>query len=142
MLFKLFLALYIEYAISITAHEMFHFLMAKMCGFYVKGIYIGEKLFRIRIGRLYFSPLMRDGYTEIELNPEKQTDTIKIGLFFCSGVGANLLLIFLSYLIKNDILRAWLFLSNVVILLCNCFPFVKDNDCCMFIKYCIKKGPN
>lgn len=136
-MFKLLTVLYLEYIVSVILHEVFHFIAAKIMGFPVHGIYIGEKLFRMRIGKVYFSPIIKDGFIEVSFDEIKRAKKIKIGVFFLSGIIGNILLILIGLWIDNCILRGWLILNNVVILIWNLFPLSKENDCRMFIKFVV-----
>lgn len=134
-MFKLFIVLYFEYIVSIISHEVFHFITAKIMGFTVHGIYLGESLFRMKIGKVYISPIIKDGFVEVSFDKGKSANKIKIGAFFLSGMIANIILIWIGCFMDNSILGGWLVVNNVVILVWNLLPFSKNNDCSMFLKY-------
>ena len=82
MLIKIIFKLYIIYAISVTLHEILHFIVALLFKIKVMGIYLGSDLLRVKIGKFYISPILKDGFVEVELDSLMNKSKFKMYFFY------------------------------------------------------------
>ena len=117
-LFRIIITFYLLYALTVTLHELFHYITGKIIGLKNLEIYIGESFFRINIKKVHFSPLITNGYVEFDYI---ECSKKKIIFFYLSGSLANLLLILVGLLFKNNYGYILCFM-NLFIILFNLIP--------------------
>ena len=132
---KYLLILYLLHILTVCIHESFHFLAAVLLKLRVKGIYIGFDLLRVRIiKKLYISPIVLGGYTELDLGQLMVLSKIKTICVFFSGIAGNFLLILISLMFKENIYMTMLLYLNLLCVIQNMIPwFSKVNDASLYL---------
>lgn len=128
--------LYLIFIISIIIHETFHFIAITIIGKNIQGVYIGEEIFNIRIGKFYISPLVRGGYIKVDVFEIESMNNRELIMFFLSGSVGNLILLIISLFTKNTLLAFSLMIINITLIIVNLSPFFKnDNDITMLLQF-------
>lgn len=122
-----FVVYYVIVYLSITIHEISHFVFGVMIGLKSNRCYIGEQLYRIRLSKVYISPLAFGGYNECEIEEMKLKNIKEIILFYLAGIFGNLIMIVLGFIFLYQYIVIIL-LINISMIAISLLPIPINND--------------
>ncbi len=130
MIFNHIMEIYILLSISVIIHELAHVIIAKIIKLEVDEIHIGDQLFSIRVGKVYFSPLIL-GKSYVSFRAEKlavKSNTKKISFFGAGPISNAVICLFaIIFREKSNFYANILLDINTYIFIVNIIP-VFDND--------------
>ena len=139
MIFNRLLELYLLFYFFVAAHEIGHFIAAKMIDLNVSEFRIGDRLLAVRFGKFSISPWFGfGGYVSFPKEEMMQKTKKQMALFFFSGSAMNLLLILIGSLFIRffPFYGTAIILINTLLLLENLIPFFHvENDIRKFFRY-------
>ncbi|MCL1990674.1 MAG: M50 family metallopeptidase [Defluviitaleaceae bacterium] len=127
---------YIIQILSVILHELGHYLIAKRYRLKVNHIHLGYDLLKIRIKKLYVSPILIGGYLEINDSELEKLSSVQLIIFFLAGAFANLMIVgivsFLPYFPwKNMVIG-----MNIYLMIASIFPIIVfQNDMTLLISW-------
>lgn len=129
--------LYMILVLSTIAHELGHYVTAKIIGLKEAEISIGSEFAMIHLGKVHFSPIVFSGHVKFSPKDLLRKNTNQIIAFFISGITVNIVIIAISGIFyNNSLLMSNVFWINVSILPFNLLPFIPpQNDMTKLIKY-------
>jgi Zn-dependent protease len=90
---KIIIYAYFALAISVVAHEFAHYLTIRAMHREIDKISIGVELFQIKLGSVYFSPLVFHGAIDVPIEQLHKMKEHEVVIFFLSGPFANVVLV-------------------------------------------------
>lgn len=114
-------------AASIFIHEIFHLCTAQILKLSNWKLGLGDKLFSLKFKNIRISPLIIQGYVEVDKEELCKKGRKSILFFFLSGSIGNMLIMTVILLLDYD-LKNIVFLVNIVIIITSLCPFMKNSD--------------
>ncbi len=128
---------YIILILSVVAHEVAHYVTAKIIGLKELQIHIGSEFTKIHLGKIHISPIVFGGYVEFLQEDLLKKQKTEIIAFFLSGIAINIIIVVLSGIFYNNSrLISYVFWVNIASLSISLVPFFPpQNDVTKLIKY-------
>lgn len=123
------LELYFWFAISIFSHETLHLLAALKFKAKDINVKIGDSFFAIKLKKISISPLIIDGFVEVNRENMFEKETHKVVLFYLAGSIANVLLIICALIFMDKyLLKGEIIVINIWLIFTSLCPIFKNND--------------
>ena len=91
-------------------------------------IYIGANFMRIKIAKLYISPVVFHGYVEIKKESLLEMEKHELVIFFLSGAVGNVFLIGVSLLLVSNFINFYFSIVNICYATASVLPFIIGNN--------------
>ena len=108
--------------------EIFYYIASLIFKKPVDGIYIGANFMRIKIAKLYISPVVFHGYVEIKKESLLEMEKHELVIFFLSGAVGNVFLIGVSLLLVSNFINFYFSIVNICYATASVLPFIIGNN--------------